>query len=181
MQYNTILCYVVAVCTNTCSNCLSCDSPGMCSCTQGWKGVDCCEGSIIYMLLLCTSLLNSCTILLQIKTNVMLIMEDVSKIVITRMVIITVAVTRDILSVMTITTAQVWMQASMHAALIIIIHCNCIIIDVDECADGTNGCNQYCTNTYGSYLCYCNAGYELHDNQKSCEGKRINEECYSNL
>ena len=68
------------------------------------------------------------------------------------------------------------MQACMHAALIIII----LYIDVDECADGTNGCNQHCTNTDGSYSCYCNAGYELQDNQKSCEGKRINEECYNN-
>lgn len=24
-----------------------------------------------------------------------------------------------------------------------------------------NHCNQLCTNTYGSYLCYCEEGYEL--------------------
>ena len=43
--------------------------------------------------------------------------------------------------------------------------------DIDECTEGTDGCNHHCTNTVGSYLCYCDVGFELHDNQKSCEGK----------
>ena len=32
------------------------------------------------------------------------------------------------------------------------------------------GCDQSCRNTDGSYECYCKIGYELNDNQKSCDG-----------
>jgi len=38
---------------------------------------------------------------------------------------------------------------------------NCVLIDVDECALGTDSCdsNATCANTYGSYTCECNTGY----------------------
>ena len=44
-------------------------------------------------------------------------------------------------------------------------------IDIDECTENSNGCNQLCTNTPGSYACYCNVGYELSSDQKTCVGK----------
>ena len=36
------------------------------------------------------------------------------------------------------------------------------ISDVNECVSGTDNCdaNAVCTNTNGSYICTCNAGYE---------------------
>ena len=47
------------------------------------------------------------------------------------------------------------------------------ITDIDECADGTNGCNHNCSNTEGSYQCYCFNGFELHDNMKNCIGTYV--------
>ena len=44
--------------------------------------------------------------------------------------------------------------------------------DVDECSESTDECNQICSNTVGSYVCYCNTGYELLSNQKTCVGKK---------
>ena len=43
-------------------------------------------------------------------------------------------------------------------------------VDIDECATGSHQCNQNCGNTNGSYLCYCNSGYELH-NATTCVGR----------
>ena len=43
-----------------------------------------------------------------------------------------------------------------------------IIIDIDECIEGTSGCNQLCFNTLGSYECSCERGYELHSDYHTC-------------
>ena len=50
----------------------------------------------------------------------------------------------------------------------IYIHFN---IDIDECAADIDGCNHNCSNTNGSYVCFCYTGYKLHDNMKTCIGK----------
>lgn len=42
---------------------------------------------------------------------------------------------------------------------------NCI--DIDECAVGNTGC-EYCQNTIGSFVCTCQDGYELSNDQKTC-------------
>ena len=42
--------------------------------------------------------------------------------------------------------------------------------DVNECAEGSSGCEQSCTNTEGSFQCECNAGYMLAGNGLSCIG-----------
>ncbi len=42
-------------------------------------------------------------------------------------------------------------------------------VDIDECAEVTDGCNQHCNNTIGSYFCDCNTGYEL-DDPLTCVG-----------
>ena len=54
---------------------------------------------------------------------------------------------------------------NMHTSIF-----NYLYTDVDECADGTNGCNHNCSNTNGSYVCFCFTGYELHDNMQTCTG-----------
>lgn len=33
--------------------------------------------------------------------------------------------------------------------------------DIDECSEDNGGCSQYCSNTFTSYLCNCDAGYSL--------------------
>eukprot|EP00731_Ephydatia_muelleri_P015223 Em0008g943a len=41
-------------------------------------------------------------------------------------------------------------------------------IDDDECLKRSDGCTQNCRNTVGSYYCYCNEGYGLDLDQKTC-------------
>ena len=44
-------------------------------------------------------------------------------------------------------------------------------IDVDECSESTDGCEQTCNNTVGSYMCSCGSGYRLANNGLMCNGK----------
>ena len=45
------------------------------------------------------------------------------------------------------------------------------LADVDECAEDSDGCEQVCTNTEGSYLCSCFLGYTLDkDDDHICVG-----------
>lgn len=47
------------------------------------------------------------------------------------------------------------------------------VTDVDECsAQGGNSCSQLCFNTIGSYICHCEAGYELNADERTCSGKK---------
>lgn len=47
------------------------------------------------------------------------------------------------------------------------------VADIDECANGTSNCSQYCVNTIGSYRCSCNdTYYELATNHQTCH--RVN-------
>ena len=50
---------------------------------------------------------------------------------------------------------------------------SCFITDVDECATNNGGCNQICKNSYGSYHCECDSGYELSADNHTCVGKFI--------
>ena len=43
-------------------------------------------------------------------------------------------------------------------------------LDIDECAEGTDGCNQTCTNTLGSRDCSCYSGYRLNRDNHGCDG-----------
>ena len=55
--------------------------------------------------------------------------------------------------------------------------CDCLAVDTidnNECANNdTNDCNQICSNTAGSYVCYCNSGYELGLDDATCVGKTM--------
>ena len=52
----------------------------------------------------------------------------------------------------------------------LMVHC----IDTNECSnDNNNNCNQLCSNTPGSYTCYCNTGYELQSDGATCVGKYL--------
>ena len=46
-----------------------------------------------------------------------------------------------------------------------------LISDVDECQINNGGCNQTCTNTYGSFQCSCGLGYILATDSLDCDGK----------
>ena len=50
-------------------------------------------------------------------------------------------------------------------------HFNFISKDKNECALGISGCQNICTNTYGSYKCSCFSGYELKPDGLTCQGK----------
>ncbi len=45
--------------------------------------------------------------------------------------------------------------------------------DVDECVDGNRCVNGTCSNTEGSYLCHCDAGYRLEPTNQTCQGKNL--------
>ena len=43
--------------------------------------------------------------------------------------------------------------------------------DINECTANTDGCDQGCVNTVGSFVCSCNNGYTLTSDGKTCSGK----------
>ena len=45
-----------------------------------------------------------------------------------------------------------------------------MLIDIDECALGTDQCAQNCHNNVGYYTCSCNAGYTLNSDGYHCDG-----------
>lgn len=48
-----------------------------------------------------------------------------------------------------------------------------VFLDIDECMLDTNGCDQSCINTPGSFMCNCSEGYILNENGFSCYGESI--------
>ncbi len=49
----------------------------------------------------------------------------------------------------------------------------CFLLDIDECAEMTDGCSHICRNTIGTYTCSCRNGYELLSNGMTCRGEEI--------
>lgn len=46
-------------------------------------------------------------------------------------------------------------------------------IDVDECADNVNLCeNGHCLNAPGGYRCECEMGFTPTEDSKACQGER---------
>ena len=46
-------------------------------------------------------------------------------------------------------------------------------VAVDECATGSHGCDQLCTDTCEAYECNCGSGYRLLNDNSTCEGIQI--------
>lgn len=44
-----------------------------------------------------------------------------------------------------------------------------VCVDIDECANDTDGCAQNCQNTIGSHTCSCNGGYVLNADGHACD------------
>ena len=44
-------------------------------------------------------------------------------------------------------------------------------VDINECEINSGGCDQNCTNTIGSFICNCVLGYELDEDEVTCNGK----------
>ena len=41
-------------------------------------------------------------------------------------------------------------------------------VDINECLEIANVCQQRCTNLWGSYRCHCRSGFMLGSDQRSC-------------
>ena len=53
----------------------------------------------------------------------------------------------------------------MHSA--VVVH---IIIDINECSEGSDNCDQTCANTVGSFTCSCADGFQLSSDGRTCNG-----------
>ena len=47
---------------------------------------------------------------------------------------------------------------------------DCFILDINECKTENGGCTQTCNNIAGSYYCSCIIGYELANDNHTCNG-----------
>lgn len=58
-----------------------------------------------------------------------------------------------------------------------------ILIDIDECAEGTHQCEemQECINQEGGHLCRCPLGYRLTRSASGCEGIAFSFSWFSSL
>ncbi len=52
-----------------------------------------------------------------------------------------------------------------------------VVTDVDECSESTAVCTQLCTNTPGSFLCGCRAGFTLDEDLSACRGEALVHSC----
>ena len=41
--------------------------------------------------------------------------------------------------------------------------------DIEECIEGSSDCEQNCTNTAPGYICSCDTGYTLSENEHTCD------------
>ncbi|CAL4073807.1 unnamed protein product, partial [Meganyctiphanes norvegica] len=44
---------------------------------------------------------------------------------------------------------------------------------LDECLNNNGGCQHNCTNTWESFKCSCNEGFNLNDDQLTCQGESV--------
>ena len=59
----------------------------------------------------------------------------------------------------------------MSQSEISIYFCASFPIDINECSLNSDGCDQLCTNTLGSFQCSCNSGYSLNVDGITCSGR----------
>ena len=48
-----------------------------------------------------------------------------------------------------------------------------LLLDIDECTEGTSGCTQECSNSDGNYSCSCELGYHLGEDRHTCFGEWV--------
>ena len=46
-----------------------------------------------------------------------------------------------------------------------------MLVDVDECLERLDECDQVCANIFGSYKCSCRHGWTLNSDELRCDGK----------
>ena len=44
-------------------------------------------------------------------------------------------------------------------------------LEIDECSEGLSSCNMQCINTIGSYYCTCFTGFQLMNDNHTCNGE----------
>lgn len=57
---------------------------------------------------------------------------------------------------------------NMRRCLRLLLLLRVSVPDIDECQTEASNCAHGCTNTLGSYVCVCNAAYELGSDGKQC-------------
>ena len=80
-----------------------------------------------------------------------------------------------------VTLATIWQMTDMR---VMVSYCYCMkltkiiirceynsLADIDECAEGTDGCAQTCTTVVGNYTCSCDSGYYLANDRRTCDGE----------
>lgn len=70
----------------------------------------------------------------------------------------------------TIFVYNLWCNRLLCTNIFILMFENMILKDINECTEGTHGCQHLCENTVGSFYCKCNPGYILDSDGKSCYG-----------
>ena len=58
-----------------------------------------------------------------------------------------------------------WCAVMLYSGIVYLLY-----LDKDECATGEHDCQQICFNTPGSYMCWCDTGYQLGTDGHTCEG-----------
>ena len=48
-----------------------------------------------------------------------------------------------------------------------------VAIDIGECLIGTHNCSQECSELPGEFECHCFPGYELQEDEVTCEGNNV--------
>ena len=46
--------------------------------------------------------------------------------------------------------------------------CTFLLVDVNECASNNDGCSDHCSNSPGSFSCYCRQYADLHQDRRHC-------------
>ena len=47
------------------------------------------------------------------------------------------------------------------------------IAAINECAEGSSNCEQFCSDTGTGFVCSCRTGYTLNSDQASCSGEAL--------
>ena len=66
-----------------------------------------------------------------------------------------------------------WGAAAFQGSWLEGVHCIEVVMDiatgaVNECLTNNGGCDQVCTDTTGSFMCSCNNGFTLNNDERTC-------------